>query len=174
VNVAYRRVEEDAADEGQSRVADPAVRPDHRALANAARKSIAHDQIASIAQLVEQRADGGEVVAVVGVAHDHKAALRGCDSTDQRASVTLPLDVDHADAELPRQRLRTVAAAVVGDDDLGLHTKLLDRRARFADAGGERLGLVEARHHDRELEHRGLRACGSRSRTLGDAHGRSA
>src|SRR5438309_1208419 len=53
-----------------------------------------------------------------------------------------------------RSQLRSVAAPVVGDDDLGGVPARLDRFVRFGDAGGERLDLVEAGHHDRYLDRR--------------------
>ena len=48
--------------------------------------------------------------------------------------------------------LGAVGAAVVGDDDFGRQAIFLDRRLSFLDAGGQRLGLVQARHHDRDFD----------------------
>jgi hypothetical protein len=171
MHVTDRRVEEHAADEGEDRVADPAMRPHHGAGLDAAREAIAEHEVVSLPQAVDQRLDGGEVVAVVGVAHDHETTADGFDAADQRAAVALARDVDHGHAKLARYVLRTVGASVVGDDDLSRQAVPFDRRARLADAGGERLRLVEAGHNDRDLDRGGGSAIAMRADALRDAHG---
>src|SRR5207247_6350603 len=114
-----------------------------------------------------------EVVAVVGVTHDHEAATRRLDTADQGAAVTLPRDLDHPHPELLGDDLGAIGAAVVGDDDLRGKAVLLDRALCFLDASRQRLHLVQAGHDDRKL-HRGW---GSRlavsASSLGDRHGRN-
>ena len=171
VHVADGGVEQHAPDQRERRVSDPPVRPDHRAFTDASGEPVAHDEIAALAERLEEGSDRREVVAVVGVAHDHVASACGGDASDQGASVALALHVHDLHTELARDRLRTVGAAVVGDDDLRLHAELLDRAARLADAAREGLDLVEAWHHDRQLHSSRLRGRPLDSRSLGDAHG---
>src|SRR5207248_2398766 len=52
MHVAHGRVKEDPADEGKRWVADPAMRPDHRALLDATCETVAHDEVATFAELV--------------------------------------------------------------------------------------------------------------------------
>jgi hypothetical protein len=105
VRVAHRRVEEDTADQCQDGVANPAVGPRHGAGLDSAHEAVAHDEVAAVAQLFDQRRNRREVVAVVGVAHDHEAAARRVDAADQRAAVALPRDLDHARAQLSGDHL---------------------------------------------------------------------
>jgi len=168
VHVTHRRLEEDATDERQHRVADPPVRPDHRAGLDAPGKPVADDEVVAVAEAVDKGLDRGEVVAVVGVAHDHEAPARGVDAADQRAPVSLSRDVDNAHAELACDGLRAVGAPVVGDDDLRRQAVLLDRLSRLADARGKRLDLVEARHDDRDLDRRTRARVVPGVRSLGD------
>jgi hypothetical protein len=78
--------------------------------------------------------------------------VRGFDAADQRAAVALSRDRNEARAELFGDGLGAVGATVVGDDDLGRQAVFLDRQLSFVDAGGQRLSLVQAGHHDRDLD----------------------
>src|SRR4029077_1162689 len=169
VRVADRGVKEDPADAGEDGVAEPRVRPGHCARLDSAQEAIADYELVALAQLGDQRTDGREVVARISVAHDDEAALRGIDAADQGAAVPLALDVHHPRAQLARDQLRTVAAAVVGDDDLGGVPALLDRPPRPGDASGQGLHLVEAWHHDRDLDGR-PRVIAPPGGTLRDLH----
>ena len=170
MRVAHGRVEEDPADQGQDGIAYPAVRPRHRARFDASEEPVADHQVAAVAQLVDQRRDRGEVIAVVGVAHDYEATSCGIGATNQRAAVALPGDLDHSRAQLPRDHLRAVGAAVVSDDDLGVQTAPLDRLLCFLDAGRERLGLVQAGHDDRNLDRLGRGGFMALGSSLRDSH----
>ena len=48
----------------------------HGARLDAAGEAVAHDEVVAAAQRVDERAEVGEVVAVVGVAHDDEAPAR--------------------------------------------------------------------------------------------------
>ena len=80
VEVAHRRAEEQPADARQHRVADAAVQPRHRARLDAAREAVAHHEVVAVAEVLEERTEVLEVVAVVGVGHEHVRcrAPRGC------------------------------------------------------------------------------------------------
>jgi hypothetical protein len=151
VHVADRRLEKDATDPGQDRIADP-VQPRHRPTLNATGKAVAEHQVVTVAKLLDQRGDGGEVVAVVSVAHDHELAAGGLDAAAKRIAVALLGDVNDPDAQLFRDDLGAVGAAVVGDDDLRGQAIALDGLLRVLDACSQGFHLVQARHHDRHLD----------------------
>jgi len=174
MHVADGRVKKHAADVREHRVADPPVGPDHRAGFDTTIESVAHDQVKALAQLVDERTDRGEVVAVIRVAHDHVAASRRVDATDQGAAVAPSRDVDHARAKLLGDHPRAVGAAVVGDDDLRRKAVPGDRLLRFADAGRDRFHLVETRHDDRKLDFGFGRVFRLLPGALRDAHGGAA
>ena len=118
VEVADRRPEEEPADRGEHRVAEVLVQRRHRAGLDPAAEPVAHDQVVAGAQPLDELVEVGEVVAVVGVAHDHVGAARRRDAAEERGPVPLVDDVDDARTVGFRDLLRAVGAAVVGDDDL--------------------------------------------------------
>jgi hypothetical protein len=78
VEVAHRRAEEQPPEPGQHRVAQVAVQRRHRAGAMPP-KAVAHHQVVALTQLLDERVERREVVAVVGVAHDHEGPrAAGC------------------------------------------------------------------------------------------------
>ena len=70
----------------------------------------------------------------------------------QRRAVAARGDGDDARAAFVGDLLRAVGAAVVGDDHLAVDAVSASEALRLVDAGAERLGLVQARQHDREFE----------------------
>ena len=73
---------------------------------------------------------------------------RGADAAAQRAAVAFFLHRHDARAEFFRDGLRTVGAAVVGDEDFAAHAGALDSEPRLLDAARERFRLVQARHQN--------------------------
>ena len=152
VEVADRAGEEQAADEAQHRVAEVAVQEGHRAVLDAAAEAVAHDQVVAGPQALDEGFDVAEVVAAVGVAHDHVAAVGGFEAAHQRRPVALGGDVHDPRAEPAGDLLGAVGAAVVGDHDLADGARPLEPFLGHRDALPDRLLLVEARHHDRYLD----------------------
>ena len=74
VEVADRCSVEEAADARQERVADPAMEPRHRAGLDATREAVAHHEVVAVAEVLEERPEVLEVVAVVGIGHEHERA----------------------------------------------------------------------------------------------------
>src|SRR5580658_5727699 len=70
VEVAYLGCEEDSSRQRQHGVADPAMRPRHRTLVDPTRKAVAHDEVITYSQPLENGWDLCEVIALVGVTHD--------------------------------------------------------------------------------------------------------
>ena len=116
-------------------------------------KRLPVDEVVALAEPRDEWLELGEVVAVVGVAHDHPAPARGRDPARERGAVSAALDRHDPGAELLRDLLRAVRRAVVGDDDLAGDAEALEGVLRLADADPERPRLVQARHDDRELRH---------------------
>ena len=77
VEIAGRAAEEQAADPGQDGVADVPVLPGHRAALDAPAEPVAHDQIVPGAELLQERHQAREVVAVIRVADDDVPSPRG-------------------------------------------------------------------------------------------------
>ena len=71
----------------------------HGARPDAPLEAIAHDQLVALPQLVDERPEIGEVVAVVGVAHDHVPASGRLNPAHQRTTVASGGHADDACAE---------------------------------------------------------------------------
>ena len=151
VEVTDLAAEEQAADETQHRVAEVPVQRRHRSRRDPAGEPVAHHQVGTLAQLLDERHQVGEVVAVVGVAHDDVLAVGRDDAAHQRVAVTLVADRHHAGARLFGQPLAAVRTAVVGDQNLTADTTCGQESNSLADARRHGLCLVEARHDHGQL-----------------------
>src|SRR5215472_2245207 len=95
--------------------------------AAAGRKPAPLREVVASPKSFDKSGEFGEIVAVVGVAHDDERAARGGNSTAQRVAVALQWDIDHPSAELTRDVLRAISAPVVGNDDFTTNTCLTKR-----------------------------------------------
>ena len=152
VEVPDAGAEEQLADAGQDGVAQILVQRGHGAGGDAALEPVAHDEVVAFAQLLHEGGQGGEVVGVVGVSHDHEAAARGGDTADEGGAVAARRHRDDTCTRLACNVLGTVGAPVVGDDDLPHHPAGFEIAARLVDADLQRLRLIEAGHHDGEFD----------------------
>ena len=118
VEITHGRAEKQPSDARQHRVAQVPVQGRHGARLNAAPEAVAHHQVAAFSQLLDERHEIGEVVAVVGVAHDDVPAAGGGDGPHERGAIAAYRDVDNARARTPGDLLRAIRAAVVADHDL--------------------------------------------------------
>ena len=137
---------------------------------------VAHHQLRPGAQGVDERIEGREVVAVVGVAHDDVPAAGGMDPAEQRAAVPGFGDGHDAGAGGSGDLRRAVGAAVVGHQHLAVDVAAAQVVGRLGDAGRQRLRLVQARHEDRQLTagrvgHVGGVVVGSDRPSVADADG---
>src|SRR5437879_3304229 len=89
-------VEEQPPDPRQDRVTEVPMERWHGTRADAAREAVAHHEVVTLPKLLHERTDRGEVVAVVGIAHDDEAPTGSSDATEQRAPVSLLLHIDHS------------------------------------------------------------------------------
>jgi hypothetical protein len=143
--------EEQPTDGSQDRIADVAVLPRHRSRLDSAEEPIAHDEVPAPPELLHKGHQGGEVVAVVRVAHDDVAAARGKASMVQRRPVSPGGDIHDTRTSSSGKLLRTVGGAVVRHDDLTSNPAFVEKPSRFLNAGCEGLGFIQTRHDDRQL-----------------------
>ncbi len=155
MEVAAGAPEEDPADAGQHRITQVTVQRRHGALGDAAGKAVAHHQLLAPAQFVQERAEVGEIIAVIGVPHDDKPPLGRGDAAGQRGAVAPGGDGHDPRPGRRRQGLRSVGAAVVRHQDLARHAVLVQPAPGLLHADGYGLRLVEARHHDAEFHGKG-------------------
>jgi hypothetical protein len=144
--------EEKVEDAGEQGVAYVAVQPGHSPRKDPSLEAIAHDEVVSAAQALEERKQSAEVVRVIRVAHDDEATLSGSDAGLEGAAVTAVLGVDYAGAVGACDVGRTIGTAVVGYDDLTPHPQLLEGPPRFVYAATDCVRFVEAGHDYRNLD----------------------
>src|SRR5690606_29560811 len=135
------------SDTAQHGIPDITVFPGHGARLDAALKAVAHDQVVAFAQFLDESWNVPEVVAGIGVGHDHVAPVSGGDASHECAAVAFLWNADHAGPQGGGNRLRAVSTAVVSDDDLAGNAAFAERVLRFLDADRQRFGLVQARHY---------------------------
>src|SRR5271155_4020872 len=97
-------VKERATDQTEHRIAEIPMKKRHCAAGDAAGKAITHDQIGAVSQSGEERIQPEEIVAVVGVSHDHESTLRRSDPCPPRRAVAAFHDRDDASAAPFRER----------------------------------------------------------------------
>jgi hypothetical protein len=137
-----------STNQGQERVAQKSVQWGHSPRRDPTPETVAEHQVISVAKLLEKRLQGQKVIAVVGVAHYHEPAARFLDARAKGVSVSSRGDRHHAGAKAGSDRLRAVAAAIVGNDHLTVHIVHFEVRQRLLNTDPHRLRLVEARHND--------------------------
>jgi hypothetical protein len=123
VEIVGGAAEEESADEGERRIADPAVFPRHGAwddFSTACWHAAAHDEVGAGAEFLDKGFDLGEVVAEIGVAHDEESSMGGIHSVAEGVAVAFFGNIYNAGTELAGYVLGSVGAAVVGDEDFSL------------------------------------------------------
>jgi hypothetical protein len=125
--------------------------PRHRARRDPALEPVAHHQVRALAQLVNKGHQVGEIIGVVGVAHDDECAVGGDNAAHQCVAVSLVADGNHAGTCLFSQLLAAVRAAVIGHQDLAVDTALGEESHSLADARRHGLCLVETGHDHGQL-----------------------
>jgi hypothetical protein len=152
MEVADAGTEEHAADQAEHGVAEVAMQERHGAGRDAAGEAIAHDEVAAAPQLRQERIEAGEIIAVVGVADDDEPPACRRDAGAERGAIAALRHRDDAGAAGQGIFDRAVGRAVVGDQDLAGDAGTGEVVGRLADTGGDRFGLVEARHQDGEFD----------------------
>jgi hypothetical protein len=112
-----------------------------------------HDQHVTVAQLGDERVEVPEVVGVVGVADDDESAPSRLDTARDRRPVTTTVDLHDASAGGFGELRGAVVGAVVRDQHLATDAGSIEPAEGRGDARLDGLGLVQARHEHRDLEH---------------------
>lgn len=123
----------------------------HGAGTDSALKSMPHNQLVRGTQLRDEGIELGEVIAVIRISHDDKAAVRRTDAAQQCAAISLLRDTHNARARLACQLNRAIARAVVRDQNLADDPGALEEPTGLAHAARDRLSLIEAGHQNREF-----------------------
>src|SRR5262249_12527563 len=115
----------------------------HGPALDAAGESVAAHEIISGFELFDEAFERLEIIAVIGVAHDHVLAPGRLDASLQGIAVAAFGGGHDPRAERLRDLLRSVDTAIVDDDDLA--GKVLPREIAlcFHDTGAKRPRLVE-------------------------------
>ena len=87
MEVTHIAPEEDAANRGEHRVAQVAVQWRHGTGGDPTAKAVAHHQIGTGTELIEEELEPGKVVAIIGIAHDHVAPAGSADASHECAAV---------------------------------------------------------------------------------------
>lgn len=131
---------------GNDRRADVAMTPGHGAGLDA-RVAVTDYHFGAVTQGLQEAIEGGEIVGIVAVAHDHVAALTGTDTTAQSAAVTLVFFTYDTGARGGGDAGGGVVRAVVNDDDLTFNPSSLSQSSAFVtqmptDASSFRQGIT--------------------------------
>ena len=109
-------------------------------------------ELVAAAQTLDHQVQPLEIVAVVGVAHDHEAAAGGVDAADQGRAIAALGNGRDAGAMILGDQLRAVGRSVVGDQHLADDARTGQEAAGLVDAHRQGLRLVEAGHQDSEFD----------------------
>ncbi len=149
MEIAATARKEKTANSGEYWIAKVTMEGGHGAGSDPSLEAVAHDQVIAGPEPVDEGFDREKVVAVVSVAHDDKRSSGARNAPHQGAPVALGLHMNDASAHFGRNGLRSIGAAVVGNDHLADDPMLGESGLSLLDANAKRFGLVEARHHER-------------------------
>jgi hypothetical protein len=151
MKVAYRALEKQASNSAKHGIAQVAMQGRHRARQDSPAEPVAHHEVESFAKFGEERVHLGEIVSVVGIAHQNKSPVRRRDASLQGAPIPPRLNWNHSRPEGRGDLLRTIRAPIIGDNHFATDSMALHGVDRLLDANANRRLLVQARHHHGEL-----------------------
>ena len=132
MEVADRAAEEQPAEPGQHGVAEIPVQRRHGAGRDAALEAVAHDEIVAFPKPLDEGVEAGEVVAVVGVAHDDDSGRARPRCRRRGGAVAALGNSDDAGTEALGDLWRAVGAAIVGDEHLARDAGALEIARRLS------------------------------------------
>ena len=112
-------------------------------------EAVAHDQLVTFPELFHENFQSGEVVAVIGIAHDDIATPSRLDTTQQRRPVPLDRHIHDPRTVLAGNFLRPVGTAVIRNQHFAGDAMTIQKTLRLVDAYGQGFRLVQARHQNR-------------------------
>ena len=113
MEIADADTEEQTTDPAQDRVAQIAMERRHGPGSDSALEAVAHDQIHALTQLVHKDLKAGEIVAVIGIAHDGVLAACGSDPPQQGRAIPFLRHIHHPGPQAAGYLLGPVRTAVV-------------------------------------------------------------
>jgi hypothetical protein len=96
VKIARGRMEEEAPDAREQRVADVPVLPRHGAGSKATQEPVAHHEIGAGRQRRDEGVQPREIIAVVRISHDDEPAAGSERAEVERGAIAANLDLDNA------------------------------------------------------------------------------
>jgi hypothetical protein len=136
VKIAALAVKKHATEKRQHGITEIAVQRGHGASLDASGKTVSHHQVVTGAQLFQEAGYMAEVVAVVSVAHNHKAAAGSTDTTHEGTPVSFLWHIDHTGSQAASDVLRAIAAAVICHHNFARNSLLSKDALDFFDAEG--------------------------------------
>ena len=107
---------------------------------------------AAMEKVVHEGVEIGEVVGIVGIAHDDEAPARCSDAASECGTVAFLGHRHYPRTKSGGSFLGAVGAAVIGDQHLAGNAGPMQIVLSLADAGRDRLRLVEAGHQDGQFQ----------------------
>jgi len=124
----------------------------HRSRAYASAEAMSDHHGIALAKGIDKPIKLREIVAVVGVRHDDEASSCASDAAEERAAVALLRDMNHACSGAARKFRRSIRGTVIRHENLSVDPGALQETSGLPHAGHHRLGFVQARHENRQLE----------------------
>ena len=158
MGVRYGPAEQDPQKPGQERVPDMAVGPAHGPGQDRAPETGPDDEIAALAEAIDEPRDLQEIVGVVGIAHDDEAAPGFLDAPAESRSVS-PAGFEEQSAVRPPgfdDRDGPVGRTVVDDDHFAPDLPLPEDGLDLVQADADGRLFVQAGQDDRDLKAKGV------------------
>jgi hypothetical protein len=151
VGVRHLHAEHAVQQAGEDRIAEPAVRPGHRTLVDAAVEPRAEDEVAAVLERVHELPELAQWIRAVGVSHHHVLTAGVRKPREVGAPVAALGLPDHDRSVRGGDLRRAVGRAVVDDDHLAGPAARLDALPGLVDDRADGALLVQARDDDRDL-----------------------
>ena len=118
MKIAHWAAKKKAPESAQNRITQIPVQRWHRPRRDPTPKSITHHEVVSFTQFFDKRSECGKIVTVVRIPHDDVPASGRLDPAHQSVAIAFGLDRHDSCALGLGDRLRTIGATVVSDNDL--------------------------------------------------------
>src|SRR5262249_26723333 len=108
----------------EHRIAPPSMQPWHSARpydTATGRKPAPLDDVESFAEFLDELRNLQEIITVIGIAHDDELSPRGRDATHESTAIPSPSYIDNAGSKLLGDRLTSIGASVIGNDDFSVY-----------------------------------------------------
>src|SRR4051794_12565283 len=128
----------------------------HSAGLNPTPKAVAHDQLVSRAQPLQEWHQANEIIGVICVPHNDEPAPRSLDATEESGAIAPIGDVLNPGTGPPCQILRAIRAAVIRHQHLARDAILAEKSTGLLHARSNGFCLVQAGHEKGQSPRLGL------------------